>query len=426
MPAVKAARPTDIFAPDQWRALAAVSGWRGLALVAHGWIVVALVAGGTAWLWSLEFPGSWLAALVATPLALALLGGRQLGLAILMHEAAHGLVHPKRRINNIAGDWLAGAATGADLQSYRAYHLTHHRFTQQVEDPDLPLSAPFPVSRQSLRRKIIRDLTGQTFLKQRAAQFGYALKGLRALISPLVLSLSKEGRASRRSYFDRLSTNGSESKHEQVGRQSVRPQSVRPEPVKGSSEQTAIAQRDTSAGTLFNRSERTDAAKGDHASANGVSAPVTDDSGAIAMAKSTGRFLVVQAVLLALALLTVGWIAYALWLAALATTFPLFLRIRNIAEHACTATGDSETVGADPFSHARTTYAGLLARATVAPYWVNYHAEHHLFMGLPCYRLAEAHRHLLAEGHGAKMTIAPDYRSVLRQVTGDVAARAAV
>lgn len=421
MPAVKAARPTDIFAPDQWRALTRVSHWRGLWLVVHAWMSAALVAGGAAWLWSLDFPGGWMMALVAMPLALALLGGRQLGLAILMHEAAHGLMHPKRRINNFVGDWLAGAATGADLQSYRAYHLTHHRFTQQVEDPDLPLSAPFPVSRQSLRRKIIRDLTGQTFLKQRAAQFGYALKGLRALITPLVLSLSKEGGAGRRSYFDRLSTNGSESEHEQVGLQSVSPQSVRPEPVKGSSEQTGIAKRDTSAGTLFNRS--------DHASANGVSAPVTDDSGAIAMAKSTGRFLVVQMVLLVIAMLVLGpatgTIAYALWLAALATTFPLFLRIRNIAEHACTATGDSETVGADPFSHARTTYAGLLARATVAPYWVNYHAEHHLFMGLPCYRLAEAHRHLLAEGHGAKMTIAPDYRSVLRQVTGGEAARAA-
>ncbi|WOE74700.1 fatty acid desaturase family protein [Alterisphingorhabdus coralli] len=373
MPAVKAANPRQIFAPDQWRALTSVSRWRGLALIAHGWAVVALVAGGTAWLWTADFAWSWPVALAVTPLALALLGGRQLGLAILMHEAAHGLTHPKRKTNNFAGDWLAGAATGADLQSYRAYHLTHHRFTQQPEDPDLPLSAPFPVSPESLRRKIIRDLTGQTFVKQRAAQFGYALKGLKALLK----------------------------RH-------------RPAPLNAQ-------KRDTSAGTVFNRSERTEAAKGDHASSNGVSAPVTDDSGAIATAKSTGRFLLVQVVLVLLAMLVLGpvtgGIAYGLWLVALATTFPLFLRIRNIAEHACTTTGS-----ADPFSHARTTYAGPLARATVAPYWVNYHAEHHLFMGVPCYRLAEAHQHLLSQGHGAKMTIAPDYRSVLRQVTGGEAA----
>ena len=34
-------------------------------------------------------------------------------------------------------------------------------------DPDLVLSAPFPITRTSMRRKVIRDLTGQTFFKQR-------------------------------------------------------------------------------------------------------------------------------------------------------------------------------------------------------------------------------------------------------------------
>jgi hypothetical protein len=37
--------------------------------------------------------------------------------------------------------------------------------------------APFPVSRASLRRKIMRDLTGQTFVKQR---FGPLAEQLRA------------------------------------------------------------------------------------------------------------------------------------------------------------------------------------------------------------------------------------------------------
>ena len=90
----------------------------------------------------------------------------------------------------------------------------------------------------------------------------------------------------------------------------------------------------------------------------------------------------------------------------------MFLRIRNIAEHACTSTGS-----ADPFTHARTTYANWAERATVAPYWVNYHAEHHLFMGVPCYRLKTAHDALGQQGHHARMTIAPDYASVLRIVT---------
>ena len=60
--------------------------------------------------------------------------------------------------------------------------------------------------------------------------------------------------------------------------------------------------------------------------------------------------------------------------------------MRNIAEHACTSTRE------DPFSHARTTRANPIERLFIAPYWVNYHAEHHLFMHLPCNRLPEAYR----------------------------------
>ena len=52
-------------------------------------------------------------------------------------------------------------------RSLPPYHLQHHKFAQQAEDPDLGLSAPFPITRASLRRKIVRDLTGQTWFKQR-------------------------------------------------------------------------------------------------------------------------------------------------------------------------------------------------------------------------------------------------------------------
>jgi fatty acid desaturase len=304
MPAVKAANPRDVFAAEDWRAITTLSRWRGIWLVLHGWMIVAGAAFGGAAAWDYH----WLAGILVTPLALAILGGRQLGLSILMHDGAHGLLHPNRKTNNWLGQWPTGAATGSDLFAYRTYHLTHHKFTQQPEDPDLSLSAPFPTSRDSLRRKFIRDLTGQTFYKQRRAQFAAALRG---------------------------------------------------------------------AGTT---------------------------------AHTVGRFLILQAILLTISLLVWGWTPFLLWLAALATTFQLFLRIRNIAEHACTPTGSG-----DPFTHARTTYAGLIARATVAPYWVNYHSEHHLFMGVPCYNLAATHRLLGTGGYHPKMTLSPNYRDVLAQ-----------
>lgn len=49
---------------------------------------------------------------------------------------------------------------GANLSLYCPYHLSHHRHTQQKEDPDLILSAPFPISKVSFWRKMRRDILG--------------------------------------------------------------------------------------------------------------------------------------------------------------------------------------------------------------------------------------------------------------------------
>ena len=73
--------------------------------------------------------------------------------------------------------------------------------------------------------------------------------------------------------------------------------------------------------------------------------------------------------------------------------------------------------GEDPFSHARTTHANPIERLLIAPYWVNYHAEHHLFMYLPCYRLPEAHRLLVEKGLIERMEVRPGYLDVMRLAT---------
>src|SRR6202022_2722767 len=104
-------------------------------------------------------------------MAVMVVGARQLGLAILMHEAAHGGLHGNKAINEWVGQWLCAVPVGADLASYRSSHRQPHRFTQQPEDPDLSLSAPFPITKESYTRKAIRDLTGQTFVKQRLQLF---------------------------------------------------------------------------------------------------------------------------------------------------------------------------------------------------------------------------------------------------------------
>jgi len=98
--------------------------------------------------------------------ALAIIGGRQLGLAILMHEAAHRTLFRNRRLNDLVGNWLCAYPIWSDVHPYRAYHLQHHAHTWTAADPDLWLAEHFPISRASFRRKVWRDLSGQTGLKR--------------------------------------------------------------------------------------------------------------------------------------------------------------------------------------------------------------------------------------------------------------------
>ena len=108
-------------------------------------------------------------------LAVAIIGSRQLGLTILMHDGAHGCLANDERSNMALSQWLCAYPVFAETKAYRRYHLRHHARTQQADDPDLILSAPFPITRPSYRRKFWRDISGQTGYAQRKAQFLNAL-----------------------------------------------------------------------------------------------------------------------------------------------------------------------------------------------------------------------------------------------------------
>jgi fatty acid desaturase len=125
-------------------------------------------------------------------------------------------------------------------------------------------------------------------------------------------------------------------------------------------------------------------------------------------AKNAAGMLFVNGLLLA-ACWGIGhtWL-YAVWVVSYMTPFPLFLRIRSLAEHACTETTT------DMFLNTRTTRAGFLARATVAPIRVNYHIEHHVLPGVPYFRLPLMHRMLRERGAVQKP---PSYLDVLRIVS---------
>lgn len=304
---MKVAAP-DLLTAEELHVLRKRSDLRGLWCVAHAWLVIAACMVAFAW-----FPNP-----VVLLIGVVLVGARQLGLAILMHDAAHGVLTQSRWLNEFLGQYVCAWPLFSDLHAYRSYHLQHHRHTQQAKDPDLSLSAPFPITAVSFRRKLLRDVTGQTTYKQRVAQFRNAFT---AKDGSMAAGLKKG--------FSRL-------------------------------------------------------------------------GGAIAI--NLGLLLV-------LTLAGYWYLFFLLWALPFFIWFPLITRIRNIAEHAVVPDND------DPFRHARTTKANLLWRACVAPYWVNYHVEHHLLMYVPCYNLPRFHRLLMDKGFGTRMEIQPDYPTVLRLAT---------
>ena len=298
----------DLLAPAELASLREPMEWRGFALIAHAWAVIlgsfALVA---------VFPNP-----LTYVLAVMLIGSRQLGLAILMHDGAHRCLSRNEERNIALSQWLCAYPIFADTVAYRRYHLAHHAHTQQENDPDLVLSAPFPITKASYRRKFWRDVTGQTGYQQRRAQL------LNAAGDP-------SWPAARRVRHFR----------EKLGPQMA---------------------------------------------ANG-------------------------ALLAGLSLAGVWWAYPLLWLVPLLTWMMVITRIRNIAEHAVVPDSD------DPLRNTRTTQANLIERIFVAPYFVNYHLEHHLLFYVPCYNLPKVHAILMRGPHAARMEVQRGYLSVLRLAT---------
>ncbi len=149
---VKATAWREAISKEELRELLEQKDWRS-------WVSIAVD-------WGIVFACFWMVATWTNPftivLALFLIGARQLGLAVMMHEASHRTLFRGRRLNDWAGNWLCAYPIWSDLKPYRPYHVQHHAKTGTVDDPDLGLVTPFPITGQSLRRKFWRDLSGQT------------------------------------------------------------------------------------------------------------------------------------------------------------------------------------------------------------------------------------------------------------------------
>lgn len=86
-------------------------------------------------------------------------------LNILGHEAAHRLLFSNRMINDFVGRWVLGYPTYQAMLAYRRSHFAHHRDEMGPEEPDLSLYSGYPIPPDSWRRKLRRDMTGVSAIK---------------------------------------------------------------------------------------------------------------------------------------------------------------------------------------------------------------------------------------------------------------------
>jgi fatty acid desaturase len=305
----------DLLTREEIGQLTARSDLRGAWGIASTW---AIIAGAMAILTAWPNP-------VTFVLALFMIAGRQLALAILQHEGAHGTLFRTRWMNDVLTDWLCARPVWQNLQKYRSHHFVHHTMTGTDEDPDISLHIGYPVSRRSLLRKFARDVAGITGLK---VMLGLVLMDAGVFKWTVANHLTKLPQEGRR-WFDY---------------------------------------------------------------------PVS-------FFRSAGGMIATNLILFGLLAATGHAWLYGVWVLAYLTPFPLFVRVRSIAEH-----GVLERVP-DMFRNTRSTRAGLLLRMTVAPCNVNYHLEHHAMASVPYYRLPKMHR-LMREKNA--VPAAPGYGDVLR------------
>ncbi len=93
-------------------------------------------------------------------LALALMARGHAVLNILAHEAAHRLLFTRNSSNDFAGRWLLGYPSFQPTLTYRRIHFAHHKDELGPKEPDIGLYRGYPISGDSMGRKLTRDALG--------------------------------------------------------------------------------------------------------------------------------------------------------------------------------------------------------------------------------------------------------------------------
>ena len=98
------------------------------------------------------------------------------------------------------------------------------------------------------------------------------------------------------------------------------------------------------------------------------------------------------------------WFYLVLWIAPLLTLTKTFTNMRNAVEHTSIVPDPHA-----PFARYRTILATPLEKFFLAPFNFNYHSEHHLYPGIPYYKLPKVHQ---------RMAEQPSYKKYVHVIPG--------
>ena len=157
-------KPQDLLSKEQLKIIRKKRDWINVVSISMNWLQI----------WAAMALFFYFPNVLTFLLSVIVIGSRQFALAVLAHDGAHNLLFSNEKINDFVSQWFCAFPLFSDNRPYRPYHLAHHRFTESENDPDLSLSAPFPITKASFRRKVIRDLTGQTGFRR----YSIALKSI--------------------------------------------------------------------------------------------------------------------------------------------------------------------------------------------------------------------------------------------------------
>lgn len=141
------------------KSLSKIKSWRSILVIGGEWIFITIP------LILLYSHWNWLFYIAI----IFWIGGRQHGLGILMHDAAHYRLFNNRLINDIVSELFLAYPILVSTMVYRKNHLAHHHHLNTEDDPDWMAKASyewvFPQSKNLFCKIIAKDFCGNYVLQ---------------------------------------------------------------------------------------------------------------------------------------------------------------------------------------------------------------------------------------------------------------------